>query len=319
MGIYTRDNINYGGMLGNAMQARANQIQRDYDNYMKQPLAWANAVNQTGQTINDAFKLAAQYSHDDSKLAAQQQFQAEQNAKNLAEQLNRAREQQAWQARQNDLQRASTERIAELNRNKTMEYQQNEKQAQNVMHYEIAKGALESISDEIMRTDDPSKLATLYRQRDEQLAKMQYYGASLPSTYPGVSRTSDSFAALGFTPGMGKKSEPVAEPVTGNIDDTRPQSVRVAEFVTAGNNAKTSAEVERALKNMESVDRSFLNKSENEKFETDYADLKARYAKLKKDEEFTAYVKNWQPGQKVPAGYEINFVNGQPSGLKKKK
>ena len=286
MAIYTRDNINYGGMLGNAMQARANQIQRDYDNYMKQPLAWANAVNQTGQTINDAFKLAAQYSHDDSKLAAQQQFQAEQNAKNLAEQLNRAREQQAWQARQNDLQRESTERIAELNRNKTLEYQQNEKQAQNVMHYEIAKGALESISDEIMRTDDPSKLATLYRQRDEQLAKMQYYGASLPDTYPGVSRTSDSFAALGFTPGMGKKPEPQPTQAEQPTSVTPVETVanRMAGLVTAGKAATKSADIQSAINELSALDTSKLNDAQRSELQSNIATLKANLDKAKKAE-----------------------------------
>ena len=286
MAIYTRDNINYGGMLGNAMQARANQIQRDYDNYMKQPLAWANAVNQTGQTINDAFKLAAQYSHDDAKLAAQQQFQAEQNAINQAEQLNRAREQQAWQARQNDLQRASTERIAELNRNKTLEYQQNEKQAQNVMHYEIAKGALESISDEIMRTDDPSKLATLYRQRDEQLAKMQYYGASLPSTYPGVSRTSDSFAALGFTPGMGKNSEPQPTQAEQPTPVTPVETVanRMAGLVTAGKAATKSADIQSAIDELSKLDTSKLNDTQRSELNSNIATLKANLDKAKKAE-----------------------------------
>lgn len=181
MAIYTRDNINYGGMLGNAMQARANQIQRDYDNYMKQPLAWANAVNQTGQTINDAFKLAAQYSHDDSKLAAQQQFQAEQNAKNLAEQLNRAREQQAWQATQNDLQRASTERIAEMNNKNSAE----ERRAQNVMNYQNQETIIRQLEFEYNNTSNKTPEGIMKRnQLESQIQqaknKRDYYGSMIP-------------------------------------------------------------------------------------------------------------------------------------------
>lgn len=43
--------------------------------------------------------------------------------------------------------------------------------------------------------------------------------------------------------------------------------------------------------------------------------------KSKKDNEIaqTNKVKKWKPGDPVPPGYEINFVNDKPAGLKKKK
>ena len=310
MGIYQRDNINYGGMLGNAMAQRANIIQRDYENYMKQPTAWSNAVQNSGKIVQDAFNQAAQYQFNKDQLAAQQQFQSEQNSANRAQQLQLAREQQA-----------STERIAAANRQATQQQQLAEKQAQNVMHYEVAQGALNSIVDEIMRTDDPAKLAQLYRQRDEQLAKMNYYGANLPENYP---RRQNPFSGYqGFRLGMGKgRAEagatpevPAETPATG---DTRPQSVRYADFLSAGNNAKTSAEVDQAIKNMSSIDRNFLTKQENEAFEKNLNDMKAKFAQLKKQEDFQLKIKNWKPGDPVPTGYRVNFVNGQPAGLKKK-
>ena len=309
-GIYQRDNINYGGMLGNAMAQRANIIQRDYENYMKQPNAWAEATRNSGKIVQDAAMKYATYSMDMDKLANQQQFQSEQNALNRAQQLQLAREQQA-----------STERIAAANREATQQQQLAEKQAQNVMHYEIAQGALNSIVDEIMRTDDPAKLAQLYRQRDEQLAKMQYYGANLPENYPG--RQNPFAGYQGFQLGMGKDRTgagatpevPAETPATG---DTRPQSVRYADFLSAGNNAKTSAEVDQAIKNMSSIDRNFLTKQENEAFEKNLNDLKSKYETLKKQEDFQLKIKNWKPGDPVPTGYRVNFVNGQPAGLKKK-
>lgn len=307
-GIYQRDNINYGGMLGNAMRERANYIQRDYENYMKQPTAWSNAVQNSGKIIQDAaFKVAGNM-YEQDKLANQQQFQSEQNALNRAQQLQLAREQQA-----------STERIAAANRQATQQQQLAEKQAQNVMHYEVAQGALNSIVDEIMRTDDPAKLAQLYRQRDEQLAKMNYYGANLPENYPG--RQNPFSGYQGFQLGMGKNRTPVETPApaeTPATGDTRPQSVRYADFLSAGNNAKTSAEVDQAIKNMSSIDRNFLTKPENEAFEKNLNDLKAKFAQLKKQEDFQLKIKNWKPGDPVPTGYRVNFVNGQPAGLKKK-
>ena len=309
MGIYQRDNINYGGMLGNAMAQRANIIQRDYENYMKQPTAWSNAVQNSGKIVQDAFNQAAQYQFNKDQLAAQQQFQSEQNSANRAQQLQLAREQQA-----------STERIAAANRQATQQQQLAEKQAQNVMHYEVAQGALNSIVDEIMRTDDPAKLAQLYRQRDEQLAKMNYYGANLPENYP---RRQNPFSGYqGFQLGMGKNRTPAATPEvpaeTPATGDTRPQSVRYADFLSAGNNAKTSAEVDQAIKNMSSIDRNFLTKQENEAFEKNLNDMKAKFAQLKKQEDFQLKIKNWKPGDPVPTGYRVNFVNGQPAGLKKK-
>jgi len=172
-GIYQRDNINYGGMLGNAMRERANQIQRDYENYMKQPQAWANAVQNTGQIVQNAFNQAAQYQYNKDQLAAQQQFQSEQNAKNLAEQLNRAREQQKWQAEQNRLQRESTEKIAGLNRQNTVE----ERAAQNVMNYQNAV-ALQSYAEQNLKNVKPGSPEWFMAQRDLQYAKnkVEYYG-----------------------------------------------------------------------------------------------------------------------------------------------
>lgn len=274
MGIYQRDNINYGGMLGNAMQNRARQIERDYDNYMRQPMAWANAVQQSGQAISNAFNQAAQYQYNKDQLANQQQFQSEQNALNRAQQLQLAREQQA-----------STEKIAAMNRQASLQQQQAEKQAQNVMHYEISKGALDAITDEIMRTDDPTKLATLYRQRDEQLAKMNYYGSNLPDDYVKTQKYSDNYAQFGFKPGMGQKPETAAAPISGEVQtSTKPASVQYAEYLAAGNNAKTSAEIDQAIKNMSGIDRTFLSKQENEKFEKDLAELQSKYNAKKKAE-----------------------------------
>ena len=126
MAIYQRDNINYGGMLGNAMANRANYLQRRYDRVAQMGQNWGNAVQQSGQAIQNAFNQAAQYQYNKDQLANQQQFQAEQSALNRAQQLNMAREQQAWQAAQNKLNRDNTYNIAELNRTIAKEDKQDE-------------------------------------------------------------------------------------------------------------------------------------------------------------------------------------------------
>jgi hypothetical protein len=284
-GIYSRDQINYGGMLGNAMANRMAYAQRDADIQRQMGQNWANAINQGAQGIAAGLNTWNQQRIDQDKLAQQQQFQAEQRALERANELKRAQEQQKWQAEQNALQRQSTENIAALNRNATANQQSAEKQAQSIMHYDIQKGIVDSLANEIMRTDDPSKLAQLYRQRDEALAKMNYYAASVPEAYKGP-KVGESFP--GFTFGMGqdnfKPQEPKGQQQAQPASDGKPNSVKLSEYVAAGNNAKTSKDAEAALANMDNVDRSFLNKAENEQFEKDRAALVTRIKELKKAE-----------------------------------
>jgi len=184
------------------------------------------------------------------------------------------------------------------------------------MHYDVQKGILNSIADEIMRTDDPSKLAQLYRQRDEAAAKLNYYAPMVPEAYRGQ-RYGESFQ--GFQIGMGQDRTPQAAAVAEVPTDTRQQSVRYADFVSQGKSATTSKDVDAALANIATVDTSKLTTAQKEAYEKDKNELTAKAAQLRKQEAFAAKVKNWKPGDEIPAGYEINFVNGQIAGLKKKK
>lgn len=116
MGIYTRDNINYGGMLQAALQNKARMIERDYDNYMKQPTAWSNAVTNSGKIAQDAmFKIADKY-YDKDKIAQQQAFQASEAEKRAVEAMERQKEQEEFQKLQNELNRKNTYDIALLNK-----------------------------------------------------------------------------------------------------------------------------------------------------------------------------------------------------------
>lgn len=210
MGIYQRDNINYGGMLGNAMQNRARQIERDYENYMRQPMAWANAVNQAGQAVSSAFNQAAQYQYNKDQLAAQQQFQSEQNAMSRANQLQlqrereaealkRAQEQQAWQAEQNRLSRESMERIAGKTRADGLE----ERTAQNIMNYQNALSTMQYAQQAL---DDARPGSTEYFQAQRDLAyaknKAEYYQGLIPEqlwykeTVPVITGDAEAEAAL---------------------------------------------------------------------------------------------------------------------------
>ena len=289
MAIYQRDNINYGGMLGNAMANRANYLQRRYDRVAQMGQNWGNAVANSGKTVQDAlYKIAGNY-YEQDKLAAQQGFQAEQNALNSAQQLNMAREQQNWQAQQNELQRASTENIAALNRQSSLDERNAEKQAQAIMHYDVQKGILNSIADEIMRTDDPSKLAQLYRQRDEAAAKLNYYAPLVPEAYKGQ-RYDDSFS--GFQIGMGKdRVQPAATEQEAQPTQVETVANRMAGLVATGKAATKSADIQSAINELSALDTSKLNDTQRSALQSDIATLKANFAKVKKAEETEANYK----------------------------
>ncbi len=286
MAIYQRDNINYGGMLGNAMANRANYLQRRYDRVAQMGQNWGNAVQQSGKTIQDAlYKIAGNY-YEQDKLAAQQQFQHDEALKRAEEQLARQREQEAWQARQNELNRQNTYDIATLNRQSAVDERNAEKQAQAIMHYDVQKGVLSSIADEIMRTDDPAKLAQLYRQRDEAAAKLNYYAPMVPEAYRGQ-RYGDSF--LGFQIGMGKdRVQPAATEQTAQPTQVETVANRMAGLVASGKAATKSADIQSAINELSALDTSKLNDTQRSAWQTDIATLKANLAKAKKAEETEA-------------------------------
>jgi len=126
-------------MLQAALQNKAHQIERDYDNYMKQPLAWSNAVANSGKVAQDAmFKIADNY-YDQDKIAQQQQFQASEAEKRAVEAMERQKEQQKFQEAENALNRQNTMDIAKLNKEIAAEDKKEEYQ----LHYQKAKAALD--------------------------------------------------------------------------------------------------------------------------------------------------------------------------------
>ena len=293
-GIYSRDQINYGGMLGNAMANRANYLQHKYDAVRQMGQNWGNAIQQSGQTIQNAFNQAAQYQYNKDQLANQQQFQAEQAALNRAQQLNMAREQQKFQEQENALNRENTYNIAALNRQNSLDERNAEKQAQAIMHYDVQKGILNSIADEIMRTDDPAKLAQLYRQRDEAAAKLNYYAPMVPDAYKGQ-KYGESFQ--GFQLGMGKDRVPQATQV--QAEQPAPVETvanRMAGLVATGKAATKSADIQSAINELSALDTSKLNDTQRSGLQTDIATLKANLAKAKKAEETEA---NYQAEMKA--------------------
>lgn len=116
--IYNRDNINYSGLIGQAIQ-NANQTSQLYANKYQPWNTMGQGVGQVGEKLQQAgwneWSAQQNDARDRAKLEAQQQFQAQQNEANreLQRQLN---------AENN----ANALRIAELNKATQNEYKMDE-------------------------------------------------------------------------------------------------------------------------------------------------------------------------------------------------
>lgn len=138
MPIYTRDNINYGGMLQAALQNKANYLKNRYDRVAQMGKNWGDAVANSGKVAQDAmFKIAGNY-YDQDKIAQAQQFQASEAEKRALEAMERQKEQQEFQKLQNELNRKNTYDIAKLNKDIVADEKKDEYQ----LHYQKAKAAL---------------------------------------------------------------------------------------------------------------------------------------------------------------------------------
>ena len=317
MGIYQRDNINYGGMLGNAMQNRARQIERDYDNYMKQPMAWANAVQQSGQAVGDAINKYAYtkwgYDQDMNKLGVQQDFQKDMKEMELREALKRAREQQNWQATQNDLNRQNTYDIAEMNHNAGIVKQAEEKQIKNKLDYDLAKSMLPLIDEKLKYVENPSDKISLQAQRVKYQSAIDNYENLYGKPEPNPLEFSQEFL-----------TEATSVPPAPTSDT--PMANRLGQFDSGYKNYKTNAlaaniAIRDDLK-AKLADENFKNALTQNYGTAKVTELSKALTDLdtqiKKQQAHLAKINNWKPGDPLPPGYKPNFVNGQIVGLKKK-
>lgn len=298
-GIYSRDQINYGGMLGNAMAAKAGYLRDRYNRVVQQGQIWGNAVQNTGSTIQNAFNQAAQYQYNKDQLANQQQFQAEQAALNRAQQLNMAREQQKFQEQQNALNRQNTYDIALLNK----ETAQEDKVAQNVMYYNNAAAVYNELETEFNNTDPNTpegilKRAKLQSQMEQERNKMNYYGAKLPPQLiqetqktPVITGDDAEKALSMFDTAEPKKAYEVKQ------DNDTFEEVMKGKWTNA-NKAKA---VELANNDPAKL-QAIANKG-----------LTIEEAKNKINET----IKNWKPGMPIPDGFKIAYKNGKASLVRK--
>lgn len=305
MGIYTRDQIQYANMIQNALQNRARDIERKYDAFAKRGEMYANTARNIGNTINDAFLKYATYADSKEAAQAQRDFQAAEAVKRAQEQKEAQEAQRKWQEEQNRLSRESTERIAGLNRAATMANANSDKQALAIKNLGIQQDTLDSLYDELERTDDPARRAQIYRQMDRARREIEYYSRDLPEELKTQTVGDDWEHPVKFQRGMGKKPETVddlrkndlkakelieMEQQSGRGTPTVPvmQSEKVAKFTANLSNAKTSTDAQTALDALKEIDISKLDKSARDALQKTIADGEAKVSQLKKAEKYEA-------------------------------
>lgn len=317
MGIYQRDNINYGGMLGNAMRDRANYLANKRALEVQNAQNWGNAIQKSGQAVGDALNKYAYtkwgYDQDMNKLGVQQDFQKDMKEMELAEALKRAREQQNWQAEQNDLSRQNNYDIALVSHNAGIVKQAEEKQIKNKLDYDLAKSMLPLIDEKLKYVENPSDKITLQAQRVKYQSAIDNYENLYGKPEPNPLEFSQEFL-----------NEATSVPPTPTSDT--PMADWLGTFDSGYKNYKTNAlaaniAIRDDLK-AKLADENFKNAITQNYGTAKVTELSKALTDLdtqiKKQQTHLAKINNWKPGDPVPPGYQINFVNGQIAGLKKK-
>lgn len=305
MGIYTRDQIQYANMIQNALQNRARDIERKYDAFAKRGEMYANTARNIGNTISDAFMKYADYSNAQEAAQAQRDFQTSEALKRAQEQKAAQEAQRQWQEEQNRLSRESTERIAGLNRAATMASNKADKQALAVMNVGIQQDTLDSLYDELEKTDDPARRAQIYRLMDQARRKIEYHSIDLPDDLKPQTVGSTWNGPVKFERGMGSKAEIAATTIQQSqptTDVPKMQSEKVSKFTANLSNAKTSTDAQTALDGLKEIDRSKLDKSAKDSLQKTIAEGEAKLAQLKEQEARKAKRKAEHDRKKKEAG-----------------
>lgn len=273
MGIYQRDNINYGGMLGNAMANRMAYAQRDADIQRQMGQNWANAINQGAQGIAAGLNTWNQQRIEQDKLAQQQQFQAEQKALERANEISRAQQQQKWQAEQNALQRQSTERIAMQKWQEAQDEKNSVNQAKDNLGYQLEKAMLAQYEDSLGRTEDPIKRAELQGRINASKLKIADYESRYPQFNPQPTVAVPEQAPV-FSQEFLNEVQP---------QETKPDLVHetIATLSTRIADSNDPKVIDDSIATLESQNRDVLDVKEREGLKKTIEDAKAKSAKIK--------------------------------------
>lgn len=293
MSIYTRDNINYGGMLQTALQNKANYLKNRYDRVAQTGQNWGNALKQTGNAINDAIQKYAYtkwgYDQDKDKLAIQQQFKSSEAEKRALEALQRQQEQQKFQEAQNELNRQNTYNIALLNKS----IANDEKKDSYQLNYQKAANTYNLLATELNK--DPNNI-NLQKQVNDAEFDVEYWAKKAGRKI----ETTDN--SLEFSDAFLNEATQSTQPTAATYDNS--DAIKTADAYL---NSKSWTNDTR---------QKFLNAIGQIQDQA----IKEQYMQKMKDKGLTVEdrqqrraetIKNWKLGMPVPAGYKIVYKAGK--------
>lgn len=285
MPIYTRDNINYGGMLQAALQNKANYLKNRYDRVAQMGKNWGDAVANSGKIAQDAmFKIAGNY-YDQDKIANAQQFQATEAEKRALEALERQKEQQEFQKAENALNRQNTYDIALLNKESVAD----EKKDTYQLNYQKAANTYNLLAAELNK--DPNNIS-LQKQVNDAKFDVEYWAKKAGRKI----ETTDN--SLEFSDAFLKEATQSTQPTAASYDNS--DAIKTAD----------------AYLNSKSWTNDTRQKFLNAVGQIQDQATKEQYMQKMKDKGLTVEdrqqrraetIKNWKPGMPVPSGFKVVY------------
>lgn len=325
-GIYERDNINYGGMLGNAMAAKANYLKNRYDRTADIGRTWGNAVSNSGNIISDALKSYADY----EMQREQRDYQAQEAAKQREYQAQEAAKRAQWQSNENKLQRADTMAIAKHNWEVAQAQKAQEKKAVDNLGYNTAISMRDFYQSQAkdLQEGDPKKQDLILKAAQQQ-AKIDDYEQRYPeltanNTASSAPSNMTLEAALQAVKAAGYSVQ--QNPSAGSPDSNTPISDYKGQFESGYSNMKGAK-----LADNKTLLEGLKGKMSDQTFKKSYlatygtkgwedlqkqaTDLEAYVNKQQADANVKAkndaMVANWtKEGDPLPEGYAPRYIDG---------
>lgn len=286
-GIYNRDGINYGGLIGSALQNRLSNIQRraEYDKNLGS--LWGGLGQRTGGYFGGALDTIGQ-----------REFQEQEALKRAQEAALEAERQRKFQEAQQLKQIEANERIAKISARQADE----EKTAQNILNFNNAQVGLEYARQAVEaanKSGDIDKIAMA--NRDMQIAqnKYDYYKGLVPFD-------------TGVEPNQDEVNEALLQQMTLEPTEEvlQSQGVKLADLAAIS----TIADENERNKILKSI-KDNPNYGQDTELQNQYNRIKGIKTQAKKAEEKKARKAKWEEGKKL-TGFDYRTWKESPEGKK---
>lgn len=281
MGIYSRDNINYQGMLQNMLAAKERGAAIRANAMRNQGQMWGDTISGIGNTFGNALIQYGQQSDAADKYADEQSWKAKQ-----FDFQNRQLEQQ--KLLQEEQMRLSRE-LQGAQARKEAEYQKDE----YMKNWNLANEELKA-ADSALRMDPNN--ADLIARRNKAAYTADYWGKKAGVQMP------DATVEVPAAPATVPTAEGV--PVTQQDQEEIFRASLAGEWTNAKKDqaiAEANKLIDEGKKAAAIAEITKMGMTKEEKIEA------GKDAKLK----IQQTIDNWQPGSPVPQGFEVYFAGGK--------